>query len=140
MHVTLNVREASVSPPFFDSVNLDLRVSHIGNPSRPLTLEATVLRESTLDSFRIRAESDLRKDRMSAKLRFAGRGLRLAEAGVYLEAVGVETSTVPLDLSGEADLTLQTVAGRPGVLQGALAASNINLAAAGETAATLARA
>ena len=117
-HVNVDVRDEAVSPTFHDRFTMNLRASDLGAPGRPATLDLELYSGSMLEALRVRGETDLRGDSFVASLTFGVYGLRLKDSQAYLASLGVQTSELPVSLTGVADVSLSLVPGRPGVMDG----------------------
>ena len=138
-HVKVSVRDESVSPPFEDAFTFGLRVSDVGNPAAPATIDLELFSKSTLQALRLQGQADLRPEALSAKLTFSMYGLRLNDAQAYLASLGARTEDLPIALTGAAEVTLKAIPAKAGALAGVATVRDVRLAAGQEDAVRLDR-
>ena len=138
-HVNVDVTDETVSPPFKDRFTMNLRVSDVGAPGRPATLDVEAHSRSMLQALRVRGEADLRGDSLAVAVTFGVHGLRVGDARAYLASLGVRGGDLPLDLTGVADLSLSAAPGKAGVLRGTASVRDVRLMAGGDEAVRLER-
>ncbi|HZN64609.1 MAG TPA: DUF748 domain-containing protein, partial [Tepidisphaeraceae bacterium] len=139
-HVNVDVSDESVSPPFCDTLTMNLRVSDVGEAGKPVTLDAELYSRSMLDALRVRGEVKLLGDGMEGRVEFGVHGLRMKEAQAYLASLGVQSGDLPLGVAGAAELSLNTLPSKQGALAGAATVSNVRLVSGADEAVRLERA
>jgi hypothetical protein len=132
--VTVKVRDESVSPPYEDVFTLGVRVSDVGAAGRPATLDVEVFSRSMLQTLRLQGEADLKPDTLTAKVNFSMYGLRLKDAQAYLASLGARTDDLPIALTGDAEVSLNSMPSRPGALSGTASVRDVRLSAGQEDA------
>jgi hypothetical protein len=102
-HVTLRLRDRSVTPVFEAVVQTSLRVSDVGIPNGPTRVELDVGVDPLLDTLQIRGQAHTSPDELKADVKLLLRGLHPPAAAGYLAQLGLRPTardvTVRADLS-----------------------------------------
>jgi hypothetical protein len=136
-HVKVDVTDRSVSPPFHDTLTMDLRVSDLGGAGGPVTLDVEVFTKSMLQALRVQGDATLAGDAMNASVTFGLYGLRLHDAQAYLASLGVRSSEVPVSLTGVADVALKLTPGQQAAMNGTAAVRDVRLLGGADEAVAL---
>lgn len=110
-HVRVHLRDGSVFPPVDTNVDLNVRVSDVGNPSRPMTFELNLGVENILESLRITGQAQAAGRNLDAQMQWKMKGLHLKPAAGYLVPLGVVPVAEEISLQFDASLKTSPVGG-----------------------------
>ncbi len=99
--LVLHVRDRSVLPKVDTQIALDVRLSDIGHPSKPLGYELEVRAEPLLETVLIEGQANLQPGSLQTSTNLQLRNLKLGAAAGYLALAGVE----PIGQSLSAQMT-----------------------------------
>ena len=106
-HARVLWRDASVTPPFEDRFEANVRLSSLGSEERStrfaLSLASTTS-SAVLDVLQIEGEGNSTESALDAKFRLAVRGLHLARAEPYLEGLGLKANAETLSVTANAEI------------------------------------
>jgi hypothetical protein len=125
--VTVRLHDDTLSPPFEQTIFLNLRVSDVGHPTKPLTGDLELYTSNMLDILRLEGTGDARGSEAEYSLAFDLRGLRAYRAQQYLSLLGLAADGREMSLHGEAKLFLRASDEKPGSVFGTGELSNIFL-------------
>lgn len=135
----LHVRDESVAPVFDHTFRADVRISSVGAPGAPTTLEVEASTDSLFDVLRISGEAKTGKDTLEASVSFALRGMQAGVASAYLQPFGLSIADRSMSVRGAATVSLAAIAGAPGEVSGSVQLSDLALTSDAEVSASLSK-
>jgi uncharacterized protein involved in outer membrane biogenesis len=127
-HVHMKLRDASVSPALEALLAMDVRVSNLGDRTRPVTFEADIWSDPALDVMRVSGQGKGDGKNIDAALTVFMRGLHLKPLAGYLASAGVRPYENDLGLKMTATLKTEPVPSNPNGIKATLAVDRLDVA------------
>ncbi len=105
-HLRVHIEDDSVEPVYKGTFTMNVRVSDLGSPIRPITFALDLWGEPALDLLRVEGKGNASGRNLDASVRFTLRGLRLVPMRSYLEQAGFRPlgQTISAQASGKLQL------------------------------------
>lgn len=127
-------RDRSVFPEVNSHVVLDLRLSDVGEPSRPIRYDVEVSAEPLLEGLRLEGEARIQGRTIDATSKLSVRSLRVKAASAYLSMLGLRSLSNEVAVRLESKISLTLAPPPATTLTGSLQVDQLWLAADGREA------
>jgi len=131
-HVSVRVRDASITPSLDARLELDLRLADLGNGApRPMTLEVRVGMAPVFERLRISARGQPRPTGGAAEMTLALERAHISSLAGYLAPLGISSTAIDTSFTMSGRVEVVPAAAGPGMLDGALALEDVRATADG---------